>query len=177
MSTTDNVAKESVLGQLRELREQLQQERHLDLNVPGYSGVLRARYSPLSYERLRSIGDKARKASTTEAGRELVLAAESLVAACEGMYFRKEDGSYEPLVNDTGKVVKYDKDLANALGVENPAGDGEIEPRMVVYEVFGGLHNGADLRVITHFQQFGAWQGTGDEEVDEQLVGESNGAG
>src|SRR5438093_471439 len=127
--TTTNVAPDSVLAQLRELRTQLQQERHIDVDVPGYQGVLRARYRPLSYERLRAIAERTRKAPGTEAGRELALAAESLIAACEVMLVRQNDGSYEPLEHG-GTPVRYDEHLAEALAVTNPEGDGPIEPRM-----------------------------------------------
>lgn len=174
MTTLNGVAPDSVLTQLRELRTELQQERHIDLDVPGYKGVLRARYRPLSYERLRAITERSQKTTGTAAGKELALAADALVEACEAMLVRQDDGSYEPLEDD-GIPVRYDHRLASALNISNPEGDGQTEPRMVLYETFGGLPNGADMRVVMHFQQFSEFQGMIESEVDESLVGESRG--
>lgn len=144
------------------LRDQVQaRKRALTANVtevfdvPGYTGILKARYRILNWPEIRKIRDRAElDAKGDDAVRELYVAAGQLVAACEEVIRADSD-------NSTG--MKWGVALAHELGFPEAT-----SPRQAIFAIFP-----RDTWVVTHWQQLVAWWADEGEGMDEQLVGES----
>lgn len=109
----------SPLDQLRSRRAAMAQERHIDLDLPGYLDLLVARYRPLEWKVIHEIQARA-KGDAAEA--ELNAAADLLIQACERIFMRR-DGVLVPLEEVTDELgsepVRFDENLAKATGVED----------------------------------------------------------
>lgn len=158
---------QGVLAQIKQRREAMQKERLHTMEIPGYSGMLLARYQPVPYEKLREIGERAEKGTHGVAQRELQIAADTLIHACRAILSRL-DGKLEPITDGGEPVERFDKHLASALGIESPNPDRDITARETLFAVFPD-----ELSVVAHFGEFTEWQGSGDADDDESLLGES----
>ena len=170
MSTTtarkDDAAEASVLAQIRKRREELKRDRHVDLDVPGFDGLLVARYQPLAYRKLREIIQRAEKQHRSDpAMEELAGAADVLNNACVGVFVR-ENGELTPVTYKGEPVLRFDRDCAGALGL-----DEEQTARDVLFDVFPD-----EFSVIRQYAAFSEWQARTEPEANEELVGEHEGA-
>lgn len=153
----------SVLAQLRRRREALQQERHIDLEVPGYDGMLLARYRPVAWERLREINERAEKTLRSNPRKDLIASADVLISACECILYREEKGGDTAKVLGGDSPMRFDKRLAETMGIPEAS-----TARQVLFGIFAD-----DLSVTSTYVELLEWQGEGDVEVDDELVGES----
>lgn len=162
-SQVDHPERETVPGspisRLREVRQEVAQRTTVDLDVPGYQGLLIARYEPIPYD----VETRAtRRALQHEGDPDAITqaAADCLISACVGMYYRDEQGEVQPLMWEQ-EQVRFDKGLAAVLDLEF----GET-PREVLLGVF---HTGAQA-VEAQFDALRYWSITRDREIDDQLV-------
>lgn len=162
----NGVAPSSVIAQLRRRRAALQQERHIDLEVPGYDGMLLARYHPVAWERLQEINQRVEKTMRSNPRRELIAAVDVLINACECMLYREARGGNTAKVLGGDNPMRYDKRLAETMGVEGVA---------TARDVLFGLYPD-DLSITSTYVELMEWQGEGETEVDDELVGEANSA-
>lgn len=169
MSTTSrkgSAAEGSVLAQIRQRREELKRDRHIDLDVPGFDGLLVARYQPLAYRKLREIIQRAEKQHRSDpAMEELAGAADVLNNACAGLFVR-EGGEVVPVTHNGEPVMRFDRECAAALGL-----DQEQTAREVLFDVFPD-----EFSVLIQYKAFSEWQARTEPEASEELVGESEGA-
>jgi hypothetical protein len=130
------VQESSVIDRLREQRKKIGEQRSLDLDIPGYDGVLVARYNRLEWDDLKKIGKKAD--DSRHPRKELMSHCDVLIKACEQIMIRK-DGLLEPITNAYPEVgeepVRYDARLAVILDIELKERQGA---RTVVIAAFGG---------------------------------------
>jgi len=148
----------SLLSRIRERRAQLQEERHLDLDIPGYDGMLVARYRPLPWDEVKKIGEKVEKSKNPR--KELYAMADVLVRACDSIWFRDpETNELRPV--QSGEPVRYDDRLAEALGFTADSA------RQVLLATFNN-----DLAVTAHHMEAAEWMQASDVEVNEDLLGE-----
>ena len=71
----------TLMGQLRAMREEAKADKYLDLDIPGYKGLLVARFRPYPVAKSEAKADQLRK----QMGRRPILlqmACDSLIAAC-----------------------------------------------------------------------------------------------
>lgn len=159
----------SVLGGLRARAAQLTAQQTVDLEVPGYNGVLVARYAAVSIGRIYAQNPDQLIPKWT-------VAADTLGRALTGLYGRNAAGELEPLQYDT--PTRFDDELVAMLDL-HPA---ERSVRAVLVALCGGGELG-ESRVWAHYMQYQGWLmagGDGDDEapaqgVVEAVVGEFRG--
>jgi hypothetical protein len=114
------VAVVSPLISLRERREQIVNDLYIDIKVPRWDDPsIFVRFRPVSAMKLNAAIERRRK----QKGEDWTLLANAdvLIDSCIGIYaiFDGEDHKYSLRHNDAqGKWTKFDKDLADSLGVE-----------------------------------------------------------
>jgi hypothetical protein len=158
----------SVLGELRARAAQLAAQQTVDLEVPGYSGVLVARYGAVSISRIYAQNPEQLIPKWT-------VAADTLGRALVGLYGRNADGYPEPLQLDV--PTRFDDELVALLDL-HPT---ERSVRAVLVALCGGGELG-ESRLWAHYMQYQGWLmagGEGEEapalEVVEAVVGEFRG--
>jgi hypothetical protein len=134
----------SVLSELRARAAQLTAQQTVDLDVPGYNGVLVARYGASSIGRI--YGNSPENALNPK----WTLAADALGRALVGLYGRDAVGDPQPL--DFGRDTKFDDDLVEMLDL-HPT---ERTVRAVLVALCGGGELG-ESRVWAHFMAYQGW--------------------
>jgi len=157
-------ADSSVLSAVRLRAAQLAHENTVELDIPGYDGVLVGRYKAISIARVYNGPNNTLRNPLTEWG----VAADALALALVGLYGRNEHGELEPLFSD--QDARFDDDLAAALHLEPTA----RTARAVLVALCGGDALG-ESRVWSHFMQYQNWlmEGTASE-VAADAVGEQS---
>jgi hypothetical protein len=149
----------STLAKIRALYRQAKGEQHLDLPLPR-NPLLRVRYLAV---------DPDDVTDTATTGRERNL--DILIAACQTMLMRTDDGQWEPLT-DGGEPVRFDETLSSLLGL----GVAPIEQGGTAREIVTAAFSTAPsppLAVANHVILLTNWM-AGEGEVDEEsLLGES----
>lgn len=164
-ATTDQVTQApqdgSILSTLKAKREAIARERHVDLDIPGYGGLLVVRCHPVGWEKLKEIGTAAEKDRHPK--KELFAQANTLIAATDQLFIR--DGGKLKSPDPDGSVVRWDPKLAELLdlGTMNRARD-------ILLAVFNN-----DVAVSLLHADFSEWNAVVNPEVDEDFSGNSTG--
>lgn len=144
------------LARLRQQYEEAHEDRRETIPIaPGiYDGNLAARYHPIEWSATRKRLKRAARRGMSEET-ELNFAAGQLAKACDEILIRVEDGGdYVPLHQTVarwkdGPPVRYDTRLAEAIGIDIPAGASAAAICRLVF---------IDPHVLdAHFMQFDAW--------------------
>jgi hypothetical protein len=158
----DVPADSSVLAAVRLRAAQLAHDNTVELDIPGYGGVLVGRYKAISIARVYGGPGGQLRNPLSDWG----VAADALSRALVGLYGRNERGELEPLFHD--QDARYDDDLVAALQLE----PSEHTARAVLVALCGGGELG-ESRVWSHFLQYQAWVTEGSaQEVAAEAVGE-----
>lgn len=116
----------SLMATLRAKREALGAERRLELDIPGYAGLLVARYKPVEWDVVSKIGDRVNRSNSARS--EVFGAADLLIACCEEILTRKGEelvplneapeleASLREVLGD--QPVRYEQRLADAFQYE-----------------------------------------------------------
>jgi hypothetical protein len=157
------VSDESVLALVRVRAAQLATESTVELDIPGYGGVLVGRYRAISIARVYNGPAGQLRNPLTDWG----VAADALAKALVGLYGRNARGELEPLDHDG--ETRYDDELVAKLPSLNPA---EHTARAVLVALCGGGELG-ESRVWSHFLAYQGWLTEGGvQEVAANAVGE-----
>lgn len=112
----------SLMASLRAKRDEIEQSQGLplELDIPGYDGLLVCRYKRVKWEIVSEISDRIN--ANPDPGADLNGSADLLIACCDEMLTRK-DGQLVPLheaigLDLGGKPVRYEERLAKAFGYE-----------------------------------------------------------
>lgn len=153
---------DSLRDKVQARRAELQADTSTTLDVPGYEGILRARYRALSLKEINQIAERVGKMKDLDATtRELYVYADSLVLACEAVYDADLDRSRkEGDPPPAGK--KWGTALAHDLGFE------AANPRQAVFAIIA-----RDTQVWAQYQTVLAWMDGENARIDEELAGES----
>ncbi len=149
------------LDRIKGRLEELRQERHTEIDIPGYGGELVVRYRPVKWEALREIARRVEQSKSPR--RELDGQASTLIDACQEVLIRV-DGKLEPIDPAEVHPVRFDQRLAALLDFEAESA------REVLYGTFNN-----DLAVVTVHNELAEWMADADEEVNETFVGEPRG--
>jgi hypothetical protein len=112
----------SVASTLQGLRGQLgKNATPLDLDVPGYDGILVIRYKWVPFSEISKNSEVLKRIGNQSA---LAVAAccETLISTCVEFLIRAEDGELHPLSQDDVPITFLDKRLAEALGFDASLG-------------------------------------------------------
>lgn len=156
LESNGKVEHPNLLDELRERRAEIGSDRTMDLEVPGYDGLLVVRYRRLEWDEISKIATKTEKSKNPR--RILLHQVDVLIAACEQVLIVHE-GSLKP-INEAfpelgDEPVRYDVPLANALGFQ--AGSAR--------EVVLGLFK-LELAVVGHHTDLLEFFGTSSAEAD-----------
>jgi hypothetical protein len=149
---------------LRARHQRLQQAHHEDIDVPGYDGDLVGRYKIIPPDELRKRARLIAKVPPEQ--RSEIAAIDQIIAACDSLWSRGDDGQLESLLPDDDTPVRYDQRLAGILGIDSD------KPRQIVREVFtvdGDLNLPA---LEQHANDIGLWIKDVSPEVDAGFAGE-----
>lgn len=145
--------------------QQLVEQTTETFDVPGYQGILRVRYRVLTWKEIRRVGRNVGQIpDLDDETRELYVAADHLVTACEAIYDADLD---EDVGEDDPPPAgeKWSPALAASLGFE-----GVRSPRQAVFQIIA-----RDTQVMTHYEAMMDWQDAENAQASEKLVGESGG--
>lgn len=159
---------QSVLDQVKAQRLRLGQARTLTLEIPGYEGLLFARYHYVDgmYDELRKIVEKADRSSSPR--REINAQMDVLILACqEILVYRPDDPNADeqgraPI--DQGENTRFNVHLAELL---------EFEAKKSRDVVVGVFRN--NLAVASQHNELMLWAASNQQEMDEDTEGESVG--
>lgn len=167
MSTTeDTPAPATGMDMLRAKRAEAAKRTTIDLRVPGYDGLLVARYRLLDpLIEGREIGDRVTaQFKGDETSQIHYMHVDTLIRACEGLYLRGDNGTLEPIDPEgTGEPVKYDHRLATGLGFD-------VDPAQPARSALLAAFNGNKVAINIHAGQLQQWMGdpTGDHGLGER---------
>lgn len=143
-------------ARIAQRRKVLQSQRTLTIDVPGYEGILMAEYRVLPWQTIRKNVDRHQR-QRDEGLRELYIAADGLMMACENLYEIKPP-------NDTKVAldVVWGIAAANKLGIELEPGTTARQALLAIFEV--------DSRIVGHYSELVSWQQGENQELDEELA-------
>ena len=145
----------SLQSRISERRRVLQSQRTTIIDVPGYEGILAAEYRVLPWQIIRK--NVAKHEKQRDPGlRELYIAADGLIMACENLHEVNPDGTKRPL------GVVWGLAAAEKLGI---ALTPTTTVRQALLEIFG-----VDSRIVGHYADLVTWQQGMNQEVDEELA-------
>lgn len=157
----------SALARIRGLYREAEREQRLDLLVPGFEpkrgkpSDLGVRYRPLSDDEKDELAQRD----------DLRPSLDYLIAACECLLIRNEEGVLEPLRQGRA-LVGFDETGSTVLGLGVPSAEHGGSARDVVLAVFKRTPD-PSAAASRHFLRWNQWV-SGDGQIDEErLLGES----
>jgi len=153
----------------------------LDLDIPGYDGQLFARYGLVEGKKIQMISDKAQREYKNLADRALVAAQDTIIEACQEIFFRDPDEvdsegkpkeiSIAAYMTEQGEEgwdypVRFDDKLAEFFRWGPDDTDGSA--RNVLYKVFGKN----DVAVANHNLILSRWMADPSRDPMGGLLGE-----
>lgn len=154
----------SVLEQVLARRQEQLQDRHLDLDVPGFNGQLVLRLEPLAPGVLAQIAGRAMKAKEGSPER-LATNSDVLIKACREVLGRRTpDAEPEPLLPE--QTLRIDQELAEALQMKATTARG------LLVELFAAA-NDPTIAIANAASEYGDWCGEAINDTSDDLLGES----
>jgi hypothetical protein len=154
----------SILGHLKERREEVKTAATIDLQVERWSDPeLFVRFKPVDHAIIRSGGRKVEVAPDKAKSQvEVDINADVLIAGCVGVFARVDGEEFSLRPGDPrGPWTKFDPDLAENLGCEHSA-------RKVVKALY--IFDGD---IITTAGKVAEFSGYREKYADEEVAGES----
>lgn len=151
----------TLLATLRKRREEAKADHHLDLDIPGYDGLMLARFRPFPIEKTERKMAEFQRLS----GKQPMLlksACDTLIDACEQIMLRKEEGG-EPFAIDDDAMppIGFDQRLAELLEFKADSA------RQVVLGLFA-----TEQAVLAMNVEVSRWMQDVTRKTDEGLLGE-----
>jgi hypothetical protein len=151
----------TLLATLRGKREAAKADHYLDLDIPGYDGLLVARFRPFPIEKTeRKMAEFQRNI-----GKQPVLlkaACDTLIDACEQVMVKKPDWEEpRPLDDEAIPPIAFDERLAQMLGYETSSA------RQVITGLFP-----TEQAVLSMNNKVTSWMQDVTQDVDASLLGE-----
>ena len=161
----------SMLDKLREEYQKHAEQETIDLDVPGWDGMLVARYKLLDGAALGNIGDKVNRQFKKTHERNLYATIDSILQANEGMYFRNPEDAedltpIDPDPVNRGFAVTYsDPALLDAIGVPRTEVSSARDTVRMVFK-------GNEVAIIRHGAKLALWMGDTTKDVNEGFLGD-----
>jgi hypothetical protein len=157
---------------LRKRYQRLQEKHTEDIDVPNWSGMLVARYVPITDESFK-VAQRALRANAPDAEvGEIAASIETILAACESIWFREDDGQLVP-VDESEKSayqanpIRFDDRLARELEIPY-----QNDNALVVREIFSVNHQLNVSALLSHAGQLDSWMDQVISETDKEFAGE-----
>jgi hypothetical protein len=158
----------SPLDRIKAIREEFQAEHEVALELPGYRGELLGRYKPLPWEMIKAIAhrvERMRRAPDIE----VTVAADGLLNACIGFYYRDTNGNRSPLTLNGVEITGYNTSLRDALALTDKNGIKPETAREIVKAMFPD-----DMALVSHYGALMDWQAERDESDEERVQTTAN---
>lgn len=157
-SSSTNGAR-SLVDTLRAIREEHAADHALDLEVPGWRGLLGIRLGTIPAAQLGRIAERTTRSKQPDAA--LIGNVDTLIAACTGVLGRKSRGDEWEVISDG-----LDEGLATLLGLE------ASRARDVLHALYAGA-NAPEPALLDAGAEYGRWASEVNAEIDEATAGES----
>jgi len=155
-----------LLSMIREQRARKLGRNTVDVEVPGYGGRLLLRLGPIDGRQLASILERRERSQNPE--RDFAVNADLLIAACREVLRREtRSGPLAVVVDDEDEPVRVDDRLARMLQLPETT-----RAREVLAYLFEAA-NVPEMAVGIVAARYLEWAEGSDEDVDEELLGES----
>jgi hypothetical protein len=166
--TEVQVERLSILDQLGEIRQEIKEQAEpLDLEVPGYKGLLFVRFRPFPVARTERKVEQFQRQVKKKQPIVLNSACDTLIDACEQLLVKNTDGELIPI--DEDMPVGFEQRLAEMLKM--PGADQMTSARQVIKGLFP-----TEQSILKMASTVNEWlQGELNEEADEEFLGESEG--
>lgn len=158
---------DSMMSALREQYETLAKSNTVDLPIPGYNGMLWARYHLLDVQNdMKKIGRRIRKQFKEVEDQIFYVNLDAMILACEGLYYDRDGEKLslaEGLADGNDEPVKYDQRLATFLGwpLEEVASARDVVKRLFKNE----------SAIIEHGRQLNDWMRDTTKDVNDDFLG------
>lgn len=160
---------ENLLEQLAAKREVVARNKETFVPVPGYDReppLLLMRYRLLEGPEINRIGDKIKREVRGAWDRQLMVAVDTLIAACQGVYVDLEgDGKPKPLTLGGEPILGFNEELAKALKF-----DGELSDPPTARSVVFGLFAKNDVALSKHAFMLSSWMSDTSIEVSQDML-------
>jgi hypothetical protein len=164
-----SVDQPSIMDKLRQARAELEEQETVDLEVPGYRGLLVARYHLLSGKELQKIGKRVRgqfRHIRDQQGEVvLAMASDTLINSCIGLFYKDEDDLHDISVNGVPLTYSSGNDLTDFFELPEAG-----TARDAILSLFGGEDR--DIAIIEHYQRLYRWMRDTSNDVTADLLGE-----
>jgi hypothetical protein len=155
----------SMMAALRARYAEIGESKTTDIDLPGYDGLLVARYRVLDVaHEINAIGRLVQRQYKGDAERVLYSTLDIMAKACIGIFTRR-DGELWPLsasISPDEPPICYDDRLADFMGM-----NGVTSAR----EVILGLFQGIETMVMSHGQVLSIWMTDTTREVTTEFAG------
>lgn len=148
----------SVLDRLRAIRQETRAQTTHDMEIPGYRGLLVARYAALPWEVVRGLANKQEQGKRNPNIAPMI-AADGLASAVVGFFTREPGAKLEPLTLRGEPITYFGDALKEALGIENAETNREITIATFPDE----------FSLVAHYGEFVEWQTERAGQDDEQI--------
>jgi len=163
-------AAHSVWDTLRQRREALGADRHLDLDVPGTGGLLQLRLGTITGAKQAQLSDRVIKSRSPE--RDFNLNADYLIAACLAILGRNTTSEpYEVMTDPDGEPVTLGS-LAHSPAAASLGLSPSLPTREVVRYLFGFAPS-PEIAVGRAAFDYMEWASASGVELDEEALGEA----
>ena len=153
----------SVLDALRARREQLAEDHTLNIAVPGYEELLFVQLTVIPSRQLQTIRDRAERSNSPDA--ETNANADLLINGCQDILARANaDDDLAPI--DDREATTIGKRLAELLKLDDSSA------RATLVDLFRAAPS-PDLAIGVAAGEYVQWMRSGNQEIDETLLGES----
>lgn len=143
--------------------------KDVDIPIPGYDKappILMIRYRLIEGSEAARMGDKIKRETKDQWQRQILMSVDTFITTCVGFYFDDGSGKARPLTYNGEHLVRFDRDLAEALGFADELPD-EITARKVAFSLF----NNNDAAIVQHSQILNAWFADTSLDVQADLMG------
>lgn len=156
---------ENLLGNLKQKRENLANKETF-ISIPGYDReppILLAKYSLLEGPVVDNIGTKVSREVKGQWDRQVLMAVDTFIEACQGMYVDIGEGAKEPqeMTHNGKHIAGYNQDLCEALEYEAETA------RQVVF----GLFANNEIAIMQHNVKLSMWMSNTSRQVDDDFLG------
>jgi hypothetical protein len=160
----------SLLEALAQQRDDLAQQREVDIPLPNYgkSGIqLYVRYRLLDGDELAKIGRLVNREFNRNRAyeRNLYASLDVIIEACEGFYVEKEGQNKVPVTLGGTPISGYNQELAQALKFED-----KIDPRHPARSCVLAFFGGNVVSVQQHSVMLGRWMGDTTVDLTEEFL-------
>lgn len=153
-----------------QVRKQLEETRvaELFLDLPGYNGLVVARYGLVDGKELNKRGRRVWNETKDETERILLASMDTILAACTGIFLRPDQGEHNKLwpldPHKRGEPAVFDADLAEWLGLTIEGN----RARDVLYATFAENESA----IVVHCARINRWLNDPSKGVEQILGGE-----